>query len=195
MMKIHKYNKNTLTYKEHNIIPYGIIVFILLISTFFLGVKRGRMIKINNLTNYEKELIVLNIDDTLSDFSEKKLIILMKELNIKFPHIAIAQAKIESANYTSRIYRENNNLFGMKEANVRIHTAQGTQYNHAYYNTWRESVYDYAFYQSRYLSGIKTEEEYLRYLGKSYAESPDYINALKSKIKDENLKSLFSGNK
>ena len=193
-MKIHTYNKHNLTYNEYNLLPYIILVIALLVSVFFLGVKGGRTIKVKDLTNYEKEIILLNVNDTLSDFSEEKLISLMKELNIKFPYIAIAQAKIESANYTSRIFRENNNLFGMKEARVRIHTAQGTQYSHAYYNTWRESLYDYAFYQCRYLSGINTEEEYLRYLGKSYAESPNYISALKSKIKTEKLKSLFNEN-
>jgi len=193
-MKIYKYNKHQLTYSEYNLLPYFILVIVLWVSVFFLGVKMARTIKVKDLTSYEKEIILLNINDTLSDFSEEKLISLMKELNIKFPYIVIAQAKIESANYTSRIFRENNNLFGMREARVRIHTAQGTQYNHAYYNTWRESVYDYAFYQCRYLSDINTEEEYLRCLGKSYAEAPNYVSALKNKIKIENLKSLFNEN-
>lgn len=193
-MKIYKYNKHQLTYSEYNLLPYFILVIVLWVSVFFLGVKMARTIKVKDLTSYEKEIILLNVNDTLSDFSEEKLISLMKELNIKFPHIVIAQAKIESANYTSRIFRENNNLFGMREARVRIHTAQGTQYNHAYYDTWRESVYDYAFYQCRYLSDINTEEEYLRCLGKSYAEAPNYVSSLKNKIKIENLKSLFNEN-
>ena len=79
----------------------------------------------------------------------------------------------------------------MREANRRIHTALGTQLNHAYYKNWQESVYDYAFYQSRYLSKINSEEEYFNALGASYAESPDYVNALKKLIKEEKLKELF----
>ena len=52
----------------------------------------------------------------------------------------------------------------MKEAYVRVHTARGTQYGHAYYEDWEESVYDYAFYQCRYLGAIRTEDEYFNYL-------------------------------
>jgi hypothetical protein len=53
-------------------------------------------------------------------------------------------------------------------------------------------VYDYAFYQCRYLSKINSEEEYFEYLGASYAEAPNYVSALKSTIEKENLKALFN---
>jgi uncharacterized FlgJ-related protein len=156
------------------------------------GFLEGREDKIIKLTPQEKELILINVQDTSLTFSEEKLISLMNELNIKFPHIVLAQAKVESGNYTSKIFRENHNLFGMKEARVRIHTAQGTQFNHAYYNTWRESVYDYAFYQCRYLSNINTEDEYLSYLGQSYAEATNYVSILKTMIKREKLREKFN---
>ena len=80
----------------------------------------------------------------------------------------------------------------MKEAKQRVTTAEGTQNNHAYYNHWRESVYDYAFYQSRYLGGIRTEAEYFDYLGASYAENTQYIKVLKETIERYNLKELFA---
>ena len=112
-------------------------------------------------------------------------------LNIKFPHIVLAQAKLESGNYSSKIFKENHNLFGMKEARVRIHTSKGTQFNHAYYSHWKESVYDYAFYQCRYLSGIRSESEYFSYLGASYAEDTEYVSKLKRMIEKEELKSKF----
>ena len=54
-----------------------------------------------------------------------------------------------------------------------------------------ESIYDYAFYQCRYLGGIRTEAEYYAYLGKSYAEDKDYVKVLKSVVEKENLKDLF----
>jgi len=115
----------------------------------------------------------------------------LQYLNVKYPYIVLAQARIESGVYKSKIFKENHNLFGMKQANVRINTAKGTQYNHAYYDTWRESVYDYAFYQSRYMSAAKNEEEYFYILGQSYAESPDYVVALKQHIQKNNLRDLF----
>ena len=98
---------------------------------------------------------------------------------------------VETGYWGSKIFKENHNLFGMKQANVRINTAVGTQNNHAYYETWMESIYDYAFYQCRYLGGIRTEAEYYAYLGKSYAEDKDYVKVLKSVVEKENLKDLF----
>ena len=116
------------------------------------------------LTPQEKEIILLNVSDTTSQFSKDKMVTLIKELNIKYPHIVYAQSLIETGYFNSKIFKENNNLFGMRQARTRVTTAQGTQYNHAYYESWRESVYDYAFYQCRYLPTIKNDEEYLDYL-------------------------------
>jgi flagellum-specific peptidoglycan hydrolase FlgJ len=79
----------------------------------------------------------------------------------------------------------------MKEAKTRVKTALGTQNNHAYYTSWSESVYDYAFYQCRYLSSIKSESEYFTYLSKNYAEDPRYVEMLKSTIQTYSLKEYF----
>lgn len=191
-MKLFSYNKNSLEYNKVRVLPYMLLFIILILLSYMYGFLEGREDKIIKLTPQEKELILINVQDTSLTFSEEKLISLMNELNIKFPHIVLAQAKVESGNYTSKIFRENHNLFGMKEARVRIHTAQGTQFNHAYYNTWRESVYDYAFYQCRYLSNINTEDEYLSYLGQSYAEATNYVSILKTMIKREKLREKFN---
>jgi hypothetical protein len=80
----------------------------------------------------------------------------------------------------------------MKEANLRVSTSKGTQLNHAYYNHWRESVYDYAFYQCRYLGGINSEAEYYQYLDGSYAEASDYVAVIKKTVEAEGLKDLFN---
>ena len=103
----------------------------------------------------------------------------------------MAQSIIETGHWGSKVFKENHNLFGMKQANVRINTALGTQNNHAYYETWMESIYDYAFYQCRYLGGIKTEDEYYAYLDKSYAENEDYVKIIKSVVEKEQLKYFF----
>jgi len=145
----------------------------------------------NSMYDFESEMVVINIKDTLNDFSEENLIELLKNLNLKFPHIVLAQSKLETGNYQSKIFKENHNLFGMKEARVRVHTAKGTQFNHAYYDNWRESVYDYAFYQSRYLSKVRTEREYYHYLNQSYAEAPNYVKILTKMVNNEKLKERF----
>ncbi len=80
----------------------------------------------------------------------------------------------------------------MREARVRVNTAKGTNLNHAYYDNWKESVYDYAFYQCRYMSNDGTEAEYYAALDASYAEvGGSYSKALKSLINRENVKNKF----
>jgi uncharacterized FlgJ-related protein len=145
--------------------------------------------RVNSMNYTESEIEV--ISSNYNEFTEDKLVQRIKELNFKFPHIVVAQAKLETGNFTSKMFSENNNLFGMKQARQRINTAGGTQHGHAYYDTWLESVYDYAFYSSTYLHKIKNERDYFNYLSQSYAEDPNYITKLKSIIERENLKSKF----
>lgn len=107
-------------------------------------------------------------------------------MNFKYPHIVLAQAKLESSNFTSTIFKENNNLFGMKQARTRPTTATGTQRSHAIYKDWKDSIVDYALYSQTYLSG-KTETEYYAYLGRNYAEDPSYVVKLRNIVERENL--------
>lgn len=157
---------------------------------FMIAYSYGRIDQIRNLSDLEKEILIVDINSR-NEFDQDKLVVMLKDLNVRFPHIVVAQSRLETGGYRSRIFKENNNLFGMKQATVRVNTASGTQHNHAYYDTWRESVYDYAFYQTRYLSGAKTESEYLYVLGQSYAEDPNYVTKLQNEIKKGNLRSLF----
>jgi uncharacterized FlgJ-related protein len=143
---------------------------------------------IMEVEDYER-ILEINISGE-REFSEEKLVRKLKELNIRYPHIVLAQAKLESNNYSSRIFIESSNLFGMKEARVRINTAKGTQYGHAFYSTWQESVLDYAFWMATYGSKCKTEQQYYNLLS-GYAEDPQYEIKLKNIIKNNNLKSYF----
>lgn len=162
--------------------------FLFLVGGFFYLL--GRYMSLESLSDFEKEVLIVNLKNK-NDFSEESFIEMLQDLNVKYPYIVLAQARIESGHYSSRIFKENHNLFGMKQANRRINTAEGTQYGHAFYQTWRESVYDYAFYQSRYLSSATTEEEYYYIIGKSYAEDPKYISKLKNEVQKNKLKSKF----
>ena len=190
MFPVFLYREKDLNMKH---VPYWkvFIYLVSIISLFCLfSFSYGRIMNLKNLSDYEKEILIVDINGG-GDFSQDGLVIMLRDLNVRFPHIVVAQARVETGIYKSKVFRENNNLFGMKQATVRVNTAQGTQHNHAYYDTWRESVYDYAFYQTRYLSGAKSEEEYLYVLGQSYAEDPNYIEKLKSEIKRNNLRGLF----
>jgi uncharacterized FlgJ-related protein len=146
-------------------------------------VKTSNASNIIEYTEMEKIVLIREADT----FTKEKLILMLNDLNVKYPDIVLAQSTVETGKWRSKIFLENNNLFGMKEAKMRITTAEGTQYNHAYYNHWRESVYDYAFYQSRYLSKIRSKNEYFQYLSTSYAEDPNYINTIKNVIEKEKI--------
>lgn len=160
----------------------------LILSTSILTHNSDRREVIETITP-EERMVVINENNT--EFSSDTLIHMLKQLNVKFPHIVLAQSIVETGHWTSKIFLENHNLFGMKEAYVRVHTARGTQYGHAYYEDWEESVYDYAFYQCRYLGAIRTEDEYFNYLSNSYAEATNYIKILKKVIVDEKLREKF----
>jgi hypothetical protein len=163
------------------------MVSIISVLSVLIGHYIGKTNSFLEITETEKITLINEADP----FSKDNFILMLKDLNVKYPHIVLAQSMIETGRWKSKIFLENNNLFGMKKAKLRITTAGGTQYNHAYYNHWRESVYDYAFYQCRYLSKIKSENEYFQYLSAHYAEDPNYINMVKTIIEKEELKSFF----
>jgi hypothetical protein len=185
----YKFDKNELLWKKSwkRLFYLAVVVIILLLTSFI----SGRYLKFKSLEVFEQELIVLNVQAEKNKFTKEKFIEELKRLNIKQPHIVMAQSIIETGHWESNIFKENHNLFGMKQANIRINTASGTQNNHAYYETWMESIYDYAFYQCRYLGGVKTEAEYYAYLGNNYAEATDYVTIVKDVVEKEQLKGLF----
>lgn len=190
---LYRYNQDQIKFDKINrfkIFLYTLIglIFVSLSSMFYgysIGLKYVN--KNDNISDYEK-IILINESDS---FSEKKLISMLKELNVSYPHIAYAQSMIETGFWQSKIFFENHNLFGMKEAKFRVTSAGGTQHNHAYYDHWRQSVYDYAFYQCRYLHNIKSEDEYFQYLSENYAEDTLYVNKVKKIIVEKELKKIF----
>jgi uncharacterized FlgJ-related protein len=184
----YRFNQEKLTFERTNVSntllkTIGVILGISII----LGLTRDPQKEVKELS-YEEKLIVIR---EYNEFSQEKLVEKISELNFKFPHIILAQTMQETGHYKSTIFRENNNLFGMKEAKLRATLAQGTDRGHAYYNSWQESVYDYAMYYNSYLRKIKTEDEYFEYLKQNYAEDPDYVPRLKDIIRKKNLKQLF----
>jgi hypothetical protein len=188
-MKLYTYNPKILQFEKF---PFTTKIFkTLSIATLiflFLGMNTTDT-KTKYITNTDNIILV----KSYNEFSEEKLIQMLKELNLPFPHITLAQAKLESGEFGSRIFKENHNLFGMKEARVRINLAQGTQYGHAYYNDWEESVLDYAFWYASYARKCKTEDELFQLLNQQYAEAGQYVSSLKRIIENQQLKEKFNG--
>ena len=188
---IYTYCNDTLVFKKvktKKYLKFGIILCCIALMIAYTSYAIGEKMAIKKMSAEERITLIQDSDE----FSQEKMANMMNNLNIKFPWIPMAQSMLETGKWKSDIFVENNNLFGMREAKSRITTAIGTNKNHAEYNSWRESVYDYAFYQSRYLGKIRTEEEYYQYLDASYAEDPTYIKKVKQMVEHHKLKQLFN---
>lgn len=184
----YKFNKETLLPEKVNVTNktltgVGVAIGLLLV----LGFTSKPKDKIQTLSQEERLIVIREYNE----FSETKLIEKIKQLNFRYPHIILAQAKLESGHFKSTIFLENNNMFGMREAKLRANLAKGTNRNHAYYDSWQDCVLDYALYYSTYLYKIKTEGEYFEYLRQNYAEDPTYVQRLKQMIKKQDLKNKF----
>jgi hypothetical protein len=188
MLKLFRYNKETLTFDKIKIKPKVYIFSILILGgIYWLG-------WVSNIQIVDKIVHHKTIDTVLvhgQPFNEKSLVELIKDCNLKYPHIVLAQAKIESGNFTSKIFRQNNNMFGMRRARIRVTSAQSEKDAFAYYRDWMDCVYDYAMYQTSIMCDVNSEEEYLNKLGEKYAQDSSYVPAIKSLIEREKLRSKF----
>lgn len=114
-----------------------------------------------------------------STFSQEALVEYVYSLNVRFPHIILAQAHLESGKFTSKLFVNNNNLFGMRQARLRPTTNKGSRNGFAKYDHWRDSVMDYILYYAVYMHKFKTEEAYYAYLDGSYADNPHYSKLIR----------------
>jgi len=109
----------------------------------------------------------------------------IKSQGVVFPDIVFGQALLESGNFKSNVFKENNNLFGMRLPKVRKTTAIGKNRGYAKYENWVQSVGDYLLWQQsipkKYL---KSRENYFYYLQKYYCTSPHYQSRVKRTIKE-----------
>ena len=187
-MNLFRFNKEKLTYERVQLSTYFKYTG-MLGAMFTLGWITSTNETVNKIININQ------VDTTIivpsKKFSEDALIELLKDCNMKYPYIVLAQAKIESGRFTSKVFKQNNNMFGMRKARQRITSAQGEKNTYAFYRDWMECVYDYAMYQSTVMDGISSEEEYFIKLGERYAEDPGYVSKLKDLIKKEKLKNIF----
>ena len=199
-MKFYCYDSKNLSLKKESVlnnIKRNYIFYIIfstlisLLSIFLFKLLFIPSISLKEVPSLKSKYEKVCIAEVQNNFTEEKFINKIKQLNLNYPHIAYAQAMLESGNFTSKIFKENNNMFGMKQARVRINLAKSTQYNHAYFETWEDCLLDFAFHRATYFSKLKTEQDYYNYLGKYYAEDPSYIGKLKSMVNKHKLKDKF----
>lgn len=134
------------------------------------------------LNNNTEQIDSLSLQDSVKQF--------IKQMNLNHPDIVYAQAVLESGNFTSNLFINNHNIFGMKEPLVRNTVALGTRNNYAYYKNWQHSIIDYALYQSTYLVGGRhyrslSRQSYLEFLARNYASDSNYISKLTKIINEQ----------
>jgi flagellum-specific peptidoglycan hydrolase FlgJ len=114
-------------------------------------------------------LLALMFSLSLSAQTDQQVYNELKKYNIKHPHIVLAQAKLETGNYTSKLCKRHGNLFGLKGR-------KGC----AKFGSWQESVKAYRdWVQYKYKGG-----DYYVFLKKiGYASDPRYIEKVKQMAK------------
>lgn len=89
--------------------------------------------------------------------------------------LVYAQAWHETGGFQSNIYRENNNLFGMRKAKIRKSPALGERNGSAYYRSDFDSIRDYFSRQKNFRINSESDELFLSStVNSGYAEDPNY---------------------
>lgn len=101
----------------------------------------------------------------LEPFSEESLINKINREGILYTRIVMAQAKLETGNFKSNVFKQNNNLFGFVGRNGYIK-----------YTSWQKSVEDYKRWQTKYYK----RGDYYAFLDRiGYATDTSYTDKLK----------------
>lgn len=164
------------------IIGFGVLTAIL---TVFMFVRINSLQQEIDALKTPKNEVISHNKDVLTSYAwveqqskmpvtDETALCFMQQIGIEHPHIVLAQMKLESANYTSKLALENNNYFGMKQPRKRATTSIGDKNGYASYKSWVHSVLDYALWQKEYARSL-TEVEYLDSL-MTYAEDSSYRN-------------------
>lgn len=145
--------------------------------TFTFLVDTGNKTIVNN--HYKKYVVNKHVG---SELNEQRFKDFLLKAEINYPEIVYAQAMLES-NLTSKLAKEQNNLFGMKFPRQRPTTAIKNERGFAKYLTWEDAVLDYRIYQKLYLPADSPAEYYQALINAGYARDPDYISKLKAVAK------------
>lgn len=142
------------------------------------------------LTSSTKNVAEVN-EEINSSFTREALIEEIKCHGFQYPDLILAQAVLESGHFKSTVFKENNNLFGMKQPRKRYTLCKGSNLNHGVYDNWKISVEDRMIYDTLYLKDM-SRTQYLKFLDKVYCKSGDYSGKLENLIKKNDLKECFN---
>jgi hypothetical protein len=120
--------------------------------------------------------------DTL-EFTEANFMMVMEDLGVIKPNVAFGQARIESNNFKSKIFIENNNMFGFR---VAPRTWEGTQLpftnrGHSCFSGWVSCVIHYKRWQDSRITDDRWIDNNI--VNSGFAEDPEYSKKLKAAIR------------
>nr|DAF16249.1 MAG TPA: Mannosyl-glycoprotein endo-beta-N-acetylglucosaminidase [Crassvirales sp.] len=153
---------------------FGVIVGIMLYSAFLLGYVlniHSVIIKKESMDNIVTRIDTIKKDSVNIALNDDSLLEELQARNIAHPKIVLAQAKLETGNYTSKVYLTHNNLFGLRKAD-------GSYYK---FNHWKESVQAYKDYIQYKYQPPSNYYKFLEDIG--YAEDKSYTDKLKRIVK------------
>lgn len=97
--------------------------------------------------------------------------------------VIYGQAWHETGNFKSKYFKENNNLFGMRQAKIRKNYATGSQYGFATFKSHFDSIRDYFLRQKNYKIDSRSDEGYMKSTFDSgYAVEKDYLIVWKNVV-------------
>lgn len=135
--------------------------------------------KANILFEAEKNVFYLTVFD--KPFSPELLKQALYFEKISNPDIVFIQAQLETGNFTSDLFVNAHNLFGMRLAHVRDTYACGEYNYHAEYKTWLSCVKDMALWQNYWAGKGYDLTDYFTFLEDiEYATDKNYLSKIKS---------------
>lgn len=134
-----------------------LLVLLLMLCAVYLYLK-NRIRKISELT-----FSTMTGNEKSKEIASEVYAQLLQTFPEQIAQYVTAQAAFETGNFTSRIFYENNNLFGMKLAKKRETTAKGENRGHAVYDNIKDSIQDFVLYYKAfgYPANFKTIRDYI----------------------------------
>lgn len=147
----------------------GMMVSAIVASIFFWSCINSELktLKKSDSASVIADTITKEVDSVKVSLNDKSLLQEIQAKGIAHPKIVLAQAKLETGNYTSQVCLTHNNLFGLRKPD-------GSYYK---FKHWRESVRAYKeFIQYKY----RPPNNYYQFLADiGYAEDKAYIKKVK----------------
>lgn len=152
---------------KKQILTDSLFIFIIVVVGIFCFIYQEQ------LTEKEKEMREMEIKpDSISlsslELSKENFLFACISLNIDSPRIVYAQAQLESAYFSSNLFRSQNNFLGLYNSRTKSYYS---------FDHWTSCLQAYRDFVQYKWDGNCSYYEFLENL--PYAEDPDYIKKLK----------------